>query len=106
MAVARDLIWGDDHAPGARFVFKGSYPAGVEIPYQEVFRREPTLPAPRDCTIGYLRTVLDLVTRGLLPLRDLISEVAAPQAADRIYAELGKPDTTWVTAAFRWTDPT
>lgn len=106
VAVARDLTWGDDHAPGARFVIQGSYPAGVEIPYQEVFRRELTLLVPRDCTPGDLRAVLDLVARGVLPLRDLISEVAPPGTADRIYAELRKPDTTWVTAAFQWADVT
>lgn len=106
VAVARTLAWGDDHAQGARFVIQGSYPVGIEIPYQAVFQRELQLLVPRACTPRDLRAVLDLVARCSLPLRDLISKVAAPTTASEVYAELRQADTTWVTAAFRWRDAT
>jgi 2-desacetyl-2-hydroxyethyl bacteriochlorophyllide A dehydrogenase len=101
-AVARDLIWGDDHAVGARLVVQGSYPVEVALPYRDVFAKELAVIVPRDCTPGDLKRSLDLVARGLLPLPDLISETADPKNADAIYAELRKPDTDWVTAAFLW----
>lgn len=99
---ARALTWGDDHAPGARLVIQGSYPAEVALPYHEVFMRELQVLVPRDCTPGDIRAVLGLVQRGLLPLRDLVSQVADPADAARVYAELRRPDTDWITAAFRW----
>ena len=99
---ARALTWGDDHAPGARLVIQGSYPAEVALPYHDVFMRELQVLVPRDCTPGDIRAVLDLVQRGLLPLGALVSQVADPADAAAVYAELRRPDTAWVTAAFRW----
>jgi 2-desacetyl-2-hydroxyethyl bacteriochlorophyllide A dehydrogenase len=101
-AVARDLAWGDDNAPGARLVVQGSYPVDVALPYRDVFSKELAVIVPRDCTPGDLQRSLDLVARGLLPLADLISETAQPSSAESVYAELRKPDTNWVTAAFQW----
>lgn len=100
--VAKDLEWGNDHAPGARFVIQGSYPADVALPYNDVFMRELDVIVPRDCTPSDIKAVIDLVARGLLPLADLISHVAKPDAAMQVYAELRNPDTGWVTAAFSW----
>jgi len=102
VGLARALPWGDENSAGARLVIQGSYPEGVAIPYAEVFARELQLIVLRECTVGDIHALLDLVTRGLLLLAQVVSDVASPEDAASVYAELRTVDTSWVTAAFCW----
>jgi len=100
--VARGSGW---HAPLAdrpRFLIQGSYPADVPIPYQPFFLKEVSIFLPRDQTPEDLRAVVDLLVRGKLHVRDLISAVRLPEEAPRTYAELQQSKGGLLTAAFAW----
>lgn len=96
------------HAPDdavrepTRFLVQGSYPADFAVPYQAAFQRELHILLPRDQQPRDTHAVLDLIRRGKLAVRDLVSQVAAPEDAPAIYAALQRPTSGLLTAAFRW----
>lgn len=102
IGLAKSPPWDDSLAPGSRLVIQGSYPGDFAVPYQEAFMKELTLLIPRDQQPRDLRTVLDLMQRGRLVVRDLIGEVLLPEDAPRIYDGLRANKSGLLTAAFRW----
>jgi 3-hydroxyethyl bacteriochlorophyllide a dehydrogenase len=102
LKIARDLDWTDTVAPGARFVVQGSYPGDFALPYQEAFQKEVTVLIPRDTQPRDLRAALDLMRRGKLHARDLISDVRPPERAAEAYAELQAAKGGMMTVAFGW----
>jgi 2-desacetyl-2-hydroxyethyl bacteriochlorophyllide A dehydrogenase len=102
LSVAKDLAWDDSLTPGARYVIQGSYPKDFAVPYQEAFLKEIQWLIPRDQQPRDLRAVIDLLERGTLRLRDLISTIARPQDAPQIYADLQARRAGMMTAAFAW----
>jgi 3-hydroxyethyl bacteriochlorophyllide a dehydrogenase len=99
--LAKDVPW--DEAPGrsARYLVQGSYPDAMCIPYQSAFRKELKFLISRDEGPRDLRTVLDLMQRGRLRTRDLISAVVPPEHAPEIYRSLNM-QSDMLTAAFQW----
>lgn len=98
--LAHEVPWDDTLKPATRYVVQGSYPDSFSIPYQSAFVKQLSFWLPRDCQPQDFRTVLDLVARQKLSVRDLISEVAAPVDAPRIYRALQNREIS--TAAFEW----
>lgn len=101
-ALARALPWDDSLSAGARYLLQGSYAGSVPIPYSIAFERELQLMVPRDLQPRDLRAVLDLLARGRLRARDLISAVVAPSAAAEAYTELRAHPERLMTLAFDW----
>lgn len=102
MAVARDKPWDDTPVPGARVLIQGSYPDEFPISYRAAFSKELTLLVPRDQQPTDLRAAIDLMQRGQLRVRDLISDVRAPEAAPETYAELRREKGRTLTVVFQW----
>lgn len=102
IGVARDLAWDDAPTSGPRYVIQGSYPDSFELPYQAAFLKELTFLMPRDCQPRDFRAVLDLLGRGKLILRDLISDVRRPDEAPQAYQQLQSKDPSLMTVAFQW----
>jgi hypothetical protein len=89
---------------GVRFVVQGSYAAEVPLPCTPFFQREATVLFPRADGAADIRAALDLVSRKKLSLAGIVSEVAAPDDAVRVYDRLRARDPQLLTAAFRWRD--
>lgn len=102
ISVARELAWDDEPTLGARYVIQGSYVDVMPIPYQSAFRKELTFLTPRNYQPRDLRAVLDMLGRGKLDLRDLVSVVRTPAEAPQTYAQLQTRDPALMTAAFQW----
>jgi 2-desacetyl-2-hydroxyethyl bacteriochlorophyllide A dehydrogenase len=102
IGVAREVPWVAEPPPGPRLVIQGSFEGAFTVPYQLAFARSLTLLLPRDMTRPDLLAVLDLIGRGKLRVRDLVSAVRPPDQAPQTYAELRDPTTTLLTAAFKW----
>lgn len=101
IALARDVPWGDAPPGGARLLVQGSYPAEFAVPYQDAFMKELSILITRDQQPQDTRTALDLMQRGKLRVRDLITDVRAPSDAARTYAELAQSRGA-MTFAFDW----
>jgi len=104
-ALAKDFPSRNGDAPrGARILMQGSYPGDVAFDYHDFFRKEASIHLPRDCQPEDIAAALDLMRRGKLKTRDLVSEVYAPERAAEAYQTLleGKGDT--LTVAFDWKD--
>lgn len=99
--LAKDVPWGEAPGHSARYLVQGSYPDVLCIPYQPAFRKELVLLMSRDEGPRDLRTVLDLMQRGRLRTRDLISAVVSPERAPEIYQSL-KTQSDILTAVFQW----
>jgi 2-desacetyl-2-hydroxyethyl bacteriochlorophyllide A dehydrogenase len=102
VTVARALPWDDCPAPGPRYLVQGSYEVPFSIPYGEAFMREMTFLVPRDVQPRDQRMVMDLMARGVLKVRDLISDVRPPERAAETYAELRARNSSLLTVAFQW----
>lgn len=100
--LARDLPWGDPPQSGAKYVVQGSYPDAFCVPYQTAFRKELTFLLPRDCRPSQRREALEMLAHGKLRVDDLISTVAKPEDAPRIYDALRDPAGGLLTAVFEW----
>jgi 2-desacetyl-2-hydroxyethyl bacteriochlorophyllide A dehydrogenase len=102
LELVRPLPWGDDQITGARYVVQGSYPGSFSIPYQAAFMAEVSFLLPRDQQPRDLRSVLDLMRRGKLHVRDLVSDIRKPEQAAETYAELRDPAGRLLTVVFDW----
>ncbi len=102
VTLMRELPWTPEPGPGPKYIIQGSYPESFAMPYQEAFMNELEIRLPRDSTPGDMRDVLDFIARKQLQVRDLISEVGAPQQASDFYARLGEKGTALNTVAFDW----
>lgn len=103
IALFRDRPWEDALVPGLRLLVQGSYVGDVHVPYSPWFMSEITMIFPRDTQVLDHVSVLDLAARGLLKMADLVSEVASPAEAGRVYAKLAASKSAMMTAAFDWT---
>ncbi len=102
IALAKEIPWDDSLTPGARFLVQGSYPDGFSIPYHAAFFKEIVFYLPRADQPRDARAVLDLMARGKLAARDLISEVRPPEEAQKVYTALRQPKGSLLTVAFQW----
>jgi 3-hydroxyethyl bacteriochlorophyllide a dehydrogenase len=101
ITLAKEIPWDDQRIPGARLLIQGSYPNDFCLPYQEVFAKELTILVPRNVQSSDLEAVLDLMHRGRLKVRDLVSDVRPPEAAADAYREL-RESRDGMTVVFRW----
>lgn len=99
---AKDIPWDDSLTPGPRYLIQGSYAGDFTIPYQAAFLKEMEFLLPRDDQPRDARAIIDLMARGLLKVRDVISEVQPPECAPSVYADLQARRSNLLTAAFRW----
>lgn len=102
IAIAKDSPWDAVPRPRPRYLVQGSYAADFAVPYQAAFMKELSFLLPRSCHSGDQAAILHLLGRREIDLAPLISAVRAPEEAMAVYGELRKPDTPWITAAFRW----
>lgn len=102
--IAREQPYGDVPVPGARLLIQATYPGDFTIPYGPAFKRELQLLIPRDRQPSDMRTALELVHRGKLQVRDLVSTVRPPEDAPEVYAALAERNSPLLTAAFRWAE--
>jgi len=100
--LARALPWDDTPTPGARYLVQGSYADAVPVPYHLAFDKELQLLIPRDVQPRDIRAVLDLMARGRLAVRDLITAVRPPAEAAAAYADLRERPGDLLTIAFDW----
>jgi 2-desacetyl-2-hydroxyethyl bacteriochlorophyllide A dehydrogenase len=102
LRIARTPPWDATQIQGARLLIQGSYAGDFAVPYGEAFTRELTLLIPRDQVPGDLDAVLGLLHTKRLAIRDLISDVRAPEAAPGAFAELRAAKGALMTVAFAW----
>ncbi|MCC7208294.1 MAG: zinc-binding alcohol dehydrogenase [Anaerolineae bacterium] len=102
LSLARDIPWDNSLTPGSRLVIQGSYAGDVALPYLPAFMKEITLLVPRDQQRRDLATVLDLIGRGKLQVRDVASQVCTPEQAPHAYDDLRAGKGALLTAAIRW----
>lgn len=102
MKLAKDVPWDDSLTPGARVLVQGSYVDEFTASYASGFMKELTVLFARSCQQRDERTVTDLMRRGLLRARDLISDVRSPDDAPATYQQLRDPDSGLMTVAFQW----
>ncbi len=100
--LAKDVPWDDSQTEGARVVIQGSYPDTFSVPYQTAFTKQATIHIPRDQQPRDLHACLDLMRRGKLHTRDLISDVRSPEDAPQTYRDLQMAKGALLTVAFRW----
>ncbi|HHW86706.1 MAG TPA: zinc-binding alcohol dehydrogenase [Chloroflexi bacterium] len=102
--VGRMLAWDNTPQPrGARFVIQGSTDYDYVFPYLAAFDREMTFLLPRDRQPRDVAAVFDLMARGRLAVRPLISEVRPPADAAASYDDLRYRRERYLTIAFQWT---
>jgi 2-desacetyl-2-hydroxyethyl bacteriochlorophyllide A dehydrogenase len=94
--------WDDTPQQGPRLMIQGSYPDLFEVSYRATFSAEATILVPRDHQHRDLRHSMDLLSRGKLKLRDLISDVRTPDSAPKTYKELAENKGGVLTVAFKW----
>jgi threonine dehydrogenase-like Zn-dependent dehydrogenase len=101
--LARDKPWDDDPSKeGARYLFQGSYPADVPVPYRPAFMKELSFYLPRNTQRCDMEAVLSLMAQGGLQVRDVISDVRPPEAAAETFKELRERTPGLMTVAFKW----
>lgn len=100
--LAKDVPWDDALNPGARVIVQGSYPEMFNVPYDMAFQHSTTIHVPRDHQPRDIRAVLDLMRRGKLHARDLISDIRPPDDVARTYADLRTNKGPLLTVAFDW----
>jgi 2-desacetyl-2-hydroxyethyl bacteriochlorophyllide A dehydrogenase len=100
--VGRDLPWGNHEKQGARLIVQGSYADGFSVPYDSAFLREMSLHVPRNEQMRDRGIVLELIQRGTLSLKSIITDVRKPEDAQATYTELGKPDPDLMTVVYDW----
>jgi len=98
----RPLPWTAEPGPAPKYIIQGSYPGGVELPYQDFFMNETEVRIPRDSRPTDMAAVLDLMGRGKLKVRDLLSEICKPEDAQQAYDKLQEKGTPLLTVAFAW----
>ncbi|MEZ5277286.1 MAG: zinc-binding alcohol dehydrogenase [Opitutaceae bacterium] len=102
MELVRVKPWDDSPESGGRLLLQGSYPADFTLDYQECFRRELSLLLTRDQQPRDSRNVLDLLARGKLRIRDIITGLRPVAKAPDTYAELRAAKEELLTVAFDW----
>jgi len=100
--IARDLPYDDAPNQGARLLIQGSYAGEFTVPYQAAFRKQLSILLPRDRQPRDMRAALDVIHRGKLQVRDLVTRICAPEEAPEVYAALRDPAAGLLTAVFRW----
>lgn len=100
--LARDLPPGDTLLPEARLLVQATYVNDYRVPYFPAFRKELTILHPRDRRPRDMRAALDLIHRGKLVVRDLVSQVRPPEEAPEAYAALRERSGDVLTVVFRW----
>jgi 2-desacetyl-2-hydroxyethyl bacteriochlorophyllide A dehydrogenase len=88
--------------PGSRCLIQGSYEDAFCVPYSAAYAGQVTILVPRGSQLADWRQALELLSQKRIRLRDLITEVRDPEAAQQTYAELQEPGTDLLTVAFRW----
>lgn len=102
LELCRELPWGDHEKAGPRYVVQGSYPDSFSVPYGGAFLREMTFIVPRSEQDRDRRVIHDLLRRGALSLKSIVSGVRKPKDAAEVYRALGDPATDLMTVVFDW----
>ena len=102
MELCKKRPWDDVPQQGPRLMIQGSYPDLFEVSYRAMFSAEATILTPRDHQHRDLRAAMDLLSRGKLKLRDLISDVRTPDSAPKTYKELAENKGSLLTVAYKW----
>jgi bacteriochlorophyllide a dehydrogenase len=100
--VCREFPWGNHHMRGPRYVVQGSYAEGFTVPYNSAFLREMSFILPRSEQDRDRSIVYDMLGRGVISLKSVISDVRKPDDAPATYAQLRAPDTDLMTVVFKW----
>lgn len=103
MRLVRQKAWNPVEDSGCcRYLIQGSYEDQFCISYPDAYRGQVSILIPKGSQASDWKTALDMMAEGRLKTRDLISEVALPEAARSIYSRLNSPSSGLLTAAFRW----
>jgi bacteriochlorophyllide a dehydrogenase len=102
LAVTREFPWGNHLMTGPRYIVQGSYADNFSIPYGPAFVKEMTFILPRSEQDRDREIIFDMIKRGVISLKSVISDVRKPQDAPEIYASLRDPNTDLMTAVFKW----
>jgi threonine dehydrogenase-like Zn-dependent dehydrogenase len=102
MSLAKHVPLTDAEQPFTRYLLQGSYGGDVTFPYHGAFAKQLSILVPKAHQPRDRFTIMELLARGRLRLRDLISAVRPPEAASATYAELQDPRTSLLTVAFAW----
>ncbi len=101
--LARDLQpWEAPTRQGSRYIIQGSYAGEFRFDYTSAFMKELNIIVPRDHTDADLAAALEMIYQLELPLADIVGEPVSPELAPEIYADLGSPEATRLTAVFDW----
>jgi bacteriochlorophyllide a dehydrogenase len=102
LSVIKPKPWGDEPVSGGRYVIQGSYPFGVEFPYDAAFQRELSIWFSRDAQRRDIENALGLIANRTLRVSDLLHDVRAPEDAASVFSELMDPDCPRLTSVFNW----
>ena len=94
--------WDDTLTEPTRLIIQGSYVENVVFDYHQAFFRELSVHFPRDNQPRDIHAVLQLLARGRLKTRDLVTRLGKPAEAQAVYASLRSPAAGLLTAAFKW----
>ena len=104
LELCREFPWGNHQMSGPRYVLQGSYVASFSIPYTPAFLREMSFVVPRSEQDRDRTIILDMLRRGVLSLKSVISDVRKPVDGPATYAQLQDPKTELLTVVFTWKD--
>ncbi len=100
---AKNLAWDNSLYPrGARYLIMGSCDSDYVFPQPPAFDKEISFLSSRDRQPRDVAAAFDLISRGKLPVADLISAVRAPESAPQAYADLQNKRSQLMTIAFQW----
>jgi threonine dehydrogenase-like Zn-dependent dehydrogenase len=102
LKLCRELPWGDHALRGPRYVVQGSYAGDFSVNYNEAFLREMEFIVPRSDQNKDRPVLFDMMRRGAISLKSILSDVRPAAEAPKTYEELRRPGTGLMTVAFRW----
>lgn len=99
IAAGKPKAWGTSDLENMRLVIQGSYPGSLELPYDDLFRKEATVLFPRDASPEEVREAVVMLSGDELSLAGLTHVFSVSECAD-VYARL--QDGSLLGASFDW----
>jgi threonine dehydrogenase-like Zn-dependent dehydrogenase len=100
--VLREFPWGNHEKRGPRYIVQGSYADSVTVPYGGAFLREISMIFPRSEQDRDRSVVFDMLKRGALTMKPVLSAVRRPEEAQKTYDQLKDAGSGMLSAVFDW----